>query len=231
MRNPLSTIIGDLWAGQKPPTQRKRLGMLAQPTRTHRLLINGTPGINVCEDKQAVLFGKRDRSGAPGEQVPKLILPLTPVVSGDLMKRLGTSRSKRPRPQVGILNIRPRLPEIRHRLRQAEQRVIDLLGRATHLSPPRIPLTRVGEIAGIKVALAQVEHRLDIRGIARHLSQQKIAITVQVKRHRHVRRFTAISEMDPRHHHDLRTRLRRPSDMVIEVIRRKEKNGSLLATL
>ncbi|CAM3434067.1 hypothetical protein MYIN104542_29880 [Mycobacterium intermedium] len=176
MRNPLSTIIGDLWAGQKPPTQRKRLGMLADPERAHRLLINGTPGINVCEDKQNVLFGKRDRSGTLGEQVPKLILPLPPVVSGDLMKRLSTSRSKRPRPQVGILNIRPRLPEIRHRPRQAEQRVIDLLGPATHLSPPRIPLARVGEIAKIKVALGQVEHRPVVLGVTFDLGQQQIAI-------------------------------------------------------
>ena len=69
------------------------------------------------------------------------------------MQRLGAGRSKLPRLEVGLLNIRPRLTEFRHRLREPVHRPVDLLVAAAHLDPPRIPLARVDEIVQLEGGL------------------------------------------------------------------------------
>ena len=150
--------------------------MLAKLGGAHRLLVGRAPGIDVCADKQEVVFGKRDLGGALGKQVTGQVALIFAVPPSDGMQRLGAGRSKLPSLEVEVLDNLQRPIEFRHRLREPDHRVIDLLVRATHLDPPLIPLARVDEIIQIEVALGQIEHRPRILGVAFDLGQQQIAV-------------------------------------------------------
>ena len=66
-RNPVSMIVGDVGSAKQVPAQGERLGMLAELGGAHCLLVERAPGIDVCADKQEVLFGKPDLGGALGK--------------------------------------------------------------------------------------------------------------------------------------------------------------------
>ena len=68
-RNARPIVVGDVGSGQQLATQGERLGVLADPGRAHRLLVDGAPGIDVRADKQFVLGGKGDFRCALGEEV------------------------------------------------------------------------------------------------------------------------------------------------------------------
>ena len=134
---PCRRIVGEVGAGQQAPTQRERLGMLADPGRAHRLLIDRAPGVDVCVDKQDVVFGKRDLGGALGEQVAELVVASRRGSErrSDTAARRGSVETPKPSGR------RPEYPATAPRdapspARAGTSRVEDLLaGPATHLEP------------------------------------------------------------------------------------------------
>ena len=67
-----------------------------------------------------------------------------------------------------------------HQLRKPKQRVIYLLVAAAYLGPPRIPFTRINEIAQLEVGLGEEEDRPRILGVASDLGQQLIAFLLSL---------------------------------------------------
>ena len=92
------------------------------------------------------------------------------------MQRLGAGWPKLPRLEVGLLDIRPRFTEVRHRLREPVHRPVGLLVAAAHLDPSLTPPARVVEILHAAVGLGEEKDRPRILGVEFDLGQQPIAL-------------------------------------------------------
>jgi hypothetical protein len=95
-RDPLPVLRGDVAPAQQLSAIREGFGVLADPGRAHRLLIDCAPRVNIPVDEQRVV-GLWDLGGAFGEQVAQPVTLVAAVTVGDGIQGLCAGGPKFPR--------------------------------------------------------------------------------------------------------------------------------------